>query len=377
MNIGFDANEANVDKRVGSGQYAYEILRHMAELLDQDQLWIYLKNSPKTDFPQASEQVKYHIFGPKPLWTQLALPFRLNTSKRPNVFFSPAHYAPRFCPVPSVITIHDLSYLKFNDYFLKKDLKQLENWTKYSVRKAAHIITPSQSAKNDVISYYNYPAGRITAIAHGYDKERFHENLDPLKTKQVLQSYDIISDYILYLGTLQPRKNIERLIEAFELLTRIQNLEPRTLQLVVAGKKGWLFESIFKKIKEMKVEDRVIFTDYVKDDEVPYFYKGAKLYILPSLYEGFGMPLIEAMACGTVVAGSNVSSIPEVIGPGLLFNPESVDEIAHTMQKVLQMPQNDYQQKQKESISFAKQFSWEKSADKTLQILRTAVSTHQ
>lgn len=370
MIIGYDANEANVEKRVGSGQYAYEILRHMALLLGQDQLWIYLKNSPKLDFPQANEQVKYLIFGPKPLWTQIALPLRLYTRKHPNVFFSPAHYAPRLCPVPSVITIHDLSYLKFPDLFLKKDLKQLESWTKYSVKQAAHIITPSKSAKEDVVNFYKYPEDKIIVIQHGYDKERFNENLDEAKVTQVKQKYGISGDYVLYLGTLQPRKNIERLIDAFNVL--LSNPEPRTsnLHLVIAGKKGWLFESVFQKVKSMHLEKHVIFTDYVKDDEVPYLYKGARLYVLPSLYEGFGMPLIEAMACGTPVAASNVSSIPEVIGPGLFFNPENTDEIAHSIKTITTMAEGKYRSLQQKSINHAKQFSWQKAARETLLVLR-------
>lgn len=373
MIIGYDANEANVEKRVGVGQYAYEIVRHIAHLLADDQLWIYLKNTPRIDLPQATEQVKYKIFGPKPLWTQLALPLRLYADKRPSVFFSPAHYAPRFCPAPSVITIHDLSYVKFPDLFLKKDLKQLEDWTRYSVKHAAHIITPSRSAKDDVVSHYKYPADKITVIQHGYDSDRFHENLDPAKTKQVLQSYGISSDYILYLGTLQPRKNVERLIDAFA--TLIANPEPQTpnLLLVIAGKKGWLFESIFKKVQSLRLEDKIILTDYVKDEEVPYLYNGAKLYVLPSLYEGFGMPLIEAMACGTPVAGSNVSSIPEVIGPGLLFNPESAKEIADAIMKVLSMSQDDQQKIQYASIDHAKQFTWQKTAMETLHVLKKSI----
>lgn len=373
MTIGYDANEANVEKRVGVGQYAYEILRHVSQLITDDQLWIYLKNAPRTDLPQATEQVKYKIFGPKPLWTQLALPVHLYIDKRPTVFFSPAHYAPRFCPVPSVITIHDLSYVKFPDLFLKKDLKQLEDWTRYSVKRAARIITPSQSAKADVVSHYAYPADKITVVQHGYDSDRFHENLDPAKTKQVLQLYGISGDYILYLGTLQPRKNVERLIDAFA--TLIANPEPQTpnLRLVIAGKKGWLFESIFKKVQILKLEDKVVLTDYVKDEEVPYLYKGARLYILPSLYEGFGMPLIEAMACGTPVAGSNVSSIPEVIGPGVLFNPESADEIANAIRKILTLAQDEYQALQHASIVHAKQFTWEKAAEETLLVLKKSI----
>ncbi len=367
MLIGYDANEANVEKRVGSGQYAYEILVHLAKIIGADQLSIFLKNQPRLDFQQPTENITYRIFGPKPLWTQFALPVHLFLDRpRLDVFFSPAHYAPRFSPCPTVITIHDLSYLKFPQYFLKKDLQQLKNWTAYSVKKAQHIITPSQSAKNDVVSFYNYPANKVTAIPHGFNKERFTANIDQNKITQVKQTYGISKDYILYLGTLQPRKNIIWLLDAF---APVSKAKP-DITLVIAGKKGWLFEEIFKHVKELNIEHRVLFTDYVPDDVVQYLYAGALLYILPSLYEGFGMPLVEAMACGTLVAGSNVSSIPEVIGPGWLFDPENVNEMTKTILDVLTLSKDERQKRQKASIAFANTFSWEKAADATLGVLK-------
>lgn len=366
MIIAYDANEANVEKRVGSGQYAFEILRTMAEKIEPDILRIYLKTAPRIDFPQPSENIKYDIFGPKPLWTQIALPLRLYTHKKPSVFFSPAHYAPRFSPVPTVVTIHDLAYVRFPDYFLKKDIEQLRRWTAYSIKNAAHIIVPSEATKQDVVKYYEYPENRITVIPHGYDRDRFHKDLDPAAAKQMRQLLGLPEDYILYLGTLQPRKNIIRLLKAYH-QARSAGI---TNSLVITGKRGWLYDDIFSTVESLGLKQHVIFTDYVKDEDVPYLYAGARLYILPSLYEGFGLPLIEAMACGTPVAAANNSSLPEVIGPGMLFDPNDSNAIAQTIEKAVRMPGAEYIRVKEAGIKFANQFSWPKAAEETLAVLR-------
>lgn len=366
MIIGYDANEANVEKRVGSGQYAFEILKHMADQTRDDTLVIYLKNPPRRDFPHPNEHLTYTIFGPKPLWTQIALPFNLYTSNKAHVFFSPAHYAPRKSPVPSVVTVHDLSYLKFPELFLKKDLKQLTQWTAYSVKNAAHIIVPSRSTKNDVISHYNCSATKVTVIPHGYNAQRFHNQLNPLKCNQIKQKYGLPKEYLLYLGTIQPRKNITRLLEAYRKLVD----EGSRVPLVITGKRGWLYEDIFAKVDDLRLREHVIYTDYVHDEDVPYFYAGATLYVNPSLYEGFGMPVLEAMACGTLVAVSNNSSLPEVVGPGFTFYPEDIESMYLAIIAALKLTNEEKKKKQEEGLGFVNQFSWERAAAQTLVVLR-------
>src|SRR3972149_12084967 len=241
MIIGVDGNEANVKNRVGSGKYAYELLQQFAKISSYSssdlvrlesrevslkvssrqartiKFLVHLKQPPLPDLPKESENFKYKVFGPKKLWTQFALPINLMFGRRPDVFFSMAHYGPRFSKVPYVVTIHDLSYLHYPELFKKSDLLQLRSWTKYSVQNDTNIIAVSQTTKDDIVKNYHVTPSKITVTYEGSDKDRFKPqskySIDRMKKK-----YKISSDYIIFVGTLQPRKNLERLIEALAIV---------------------------------------------------------------------------------------------------------------------------------------------------------------
>lgn len=392
MVIGIDGNEANVGERVGSGQYAFELLGQFAKV-KKHQFVIYLKDSPLSNLPRETDNFKYKIFGPRKLWTQFALPLKLTFGSKPDVFFSMAHYGPRFSKIPYVVTIHDLSYLQYPEMFRKNDLYQLTSWTKYSVKNAAHIIAVSKTTKDDIIKNYQVAPSKITVTYEGYDKDRF-KSQPKTKSDLVKNKYGVKSDYILFVGTLQPRKNLERLIEAFRQVIAMHTPGVRIattkhtpgvrerytpgvslsdLNLVIVGKKGWLFQPIFQKVKDLNLEDRVIFTDYVPDKDLPALISGAEVYVLPSLWEGFGIPVIEAQACGVPVVVSNTSSLPEIVGDsGILIDPENVDSIARGIEKVLtgEKTKSDLVKKGFEN---AKRFSWEKCAQQTLKVLENKV----
>ena len=155
MIIGIDGNEANIEKRVGSNQYAFELLRALKDLKSGDSFYIYLREQPLPDMPREDNNWHYKVFGPKKFWTQWRLPLELYFGKtKPQVFFTPGHYSPRWSPVPTVISIMDLGYLKFTEQFTKKDLYQLTAWTERSVKSASHIFAISESTKNDIIKAY-------------------------------------------------------------------------------------------------------------------------------------------------------------------------------------------------------------------------------
>lgn len=368
MKIGIDGNEANVERKVGISEFAYRLLlefyKNETELFE-----IYLKDAPRSDMPKERKGWKYKIVKPRKFWTQFGLPFSLYTQKnKPDVFFSPTHYAPRMSPVPTVISIMDLAYIYFPYAFKKNDLYQLKNWTAYSVRNSEKIVTISQSSKNDIIKEYKTTREKVAVVYPGIKQE------DSIKYKgvsmeELQKKYNIGKKYILFVGTLQPRKNVTRLVEAF---SKIQELESKNqdLDLVIIGKKGWLYEEILAAPQKFGVEDRVKFLDFVGDDDLPSFYKNAQLYVLPSLYEGFGLPVLEAMKYGCPVATSNISSLPEAGGDAALyFDPENVDDIAKTIQKVLgdEKLQKSMVQKGQEQI---KKFSWEKAGKEVLDVLK-------
>ncbi|TAL62238.1 MAG: hypothetical protein EPN88_13570, partial [Bacteroidetes bacterium] len=250
MIIGIDGNEANVDQRVGIGQYAYHVLLHLNRLYVQEQtkgkiqnvrFKIYLKYPPKSDLPLETHGWEYSMFGPKKGWTQCALPFRLYTEKeKVNVFFSPSHYAPRFCPVPYFISIMDLSYIYFPQMFDQKDLYQLVHWTDYSVHKAEKIFTISEFSKKTIVEHYKITPENVIVTYPGYNKEIYKVNHGKNTTdKSILKKqFQIFFPYILFVGTLQPRKNLVGLIEAFQWM--IKKTHTKNIQLVIVGKKGWL-----------------------------------------------------------------------------------------------------------------------------------------
>ena len=338
MIIGINGNEANVAHRVGVGQYAFELLNHFPK----KDIIIYLKDLPRNDMPN----LNYDVFGPKKLWTLTGLQKKLLTSP-PDVLFTPTHYAPFYIPCPSVISIMDLAFEKFPQYFKPRDLYQLKYWTRYSARQAKKILTISQNSKQDIIDIYHIPAEKIIVTYLGYDQKRFHSNVKG-KSKY--------GDYLLFLGTLQPRKNLERLITAYKLLKTDTKLV--IAGMINEGRGGWMNENI-------KSEKNIILTGYVPDGEVPVLMANARAFVLPSLYEGFGIPAIEAMACGTPVIVSKVSSLPEICGEAVTYieNPYDVESIKVALENGLK------QNKTKLGLEWVKRYNWETTAKKTLEVL--------
>lgn len=369
MIIGIDGNEANIERRVGIGEYAYELLRQFAKLRIKNlEFRIYLKSEPLKDMPVEGENWEYRVIKPGKLWTQWRLPLDLYLhNPKPDVFFSPSHYAPRFSPVSSVISVMDLSYLFFPQLFNAADLHQLQSWTAYSARQAKKILTISNSSKNDIIKEYNIAPGDVVVTYPGI---KGTNSLSPsiYKMNNLRNKYDLSENYILFVGTLQPRKNIQRLIEAFaQVIT--DKKSPKNLQLIIVGKKGWLFEDILNTPSKLGIENSVRFLDQVDNDELDVLYKNALCFVLPSLYEGFGLPVLEAMQNGCPVIVSDVSSLPEAGGDACLYvDPENTEDIK---EKILDLI-ND-QKLRKELIEKGKKqiekFSWEKTAKETLKVL--------
>lgn len=372
MLIGIDGNEANQEKRVGIGEYSFELLRQFEEFkISNVKFQIYLKEKPREDFPKENENWKYRIVKPHKLWTQIALPLDLYFHKpRPDVFFTPSHYAPRFSPVPTAISIMDLSYVRFPELFKKSDLYQLVNWTKYSVKKASVVFTISRASKNDIIEVYKLPENKVVVTYPGVKQSTRSASsgqaINNLPAGKAGQQLTIMhGDYILFVGTLQPRKNITRLVEAF---SKIKPNHP-DLKLVIAGKKGWQYGEILESPKKFGVSESVEFLGFVKDEEMSELYKNALCFVLPSLYEGFGLPVLEAMKYGCPVVISNVSSLPEAGGDAALYvDPQSPDDIAEKLEKVISNKElrEEMKKKGREQV---KKFSWEKTARETLKAL--------
>jgi glycosyltransferase involved in cell wall biosynthesis len=260
----------------------------------------------------------------------------------------------------------DLWHHRHPEQFCQKDLYQLIRWEAYSMRQAKKIIAISEFTKEEIIKFHGLPEERIVIAYPGLGQEI--KKLRNKEIEDVKRKYGIEGAYLLYLGTLQPKKNLIHLIEAFYILyTKYKILNT---SLVVAGKKGWLYEQVFEKVKELRVESKVVFTDYVPEEDKSVLIAGSQCFVLPSLYEGFGIPVLEAMAIGVPVAISNVSSLPEVGGEAAFyFDPERPESIAETIAEVLKLNQEEKEKVIRVGKIQAKKFTWEKCARTILDTL--------
>lgn len=365
MIIAIDGNEANVAQRVGVNQWAFELIKQLSGLQTEHQIVCFLKDRPLPDMPPVSANFSYEIFGPRKAWVLTGLTLRLLRSPRPKVLFSPSHYIPLISPVKRVVAIVDLSYEKFGgEYFRQYDLQQLRRWTRLSAQAASKIITISQYSKNDIVQTYGVSEDKVKIIHPGFNDTLYQPRIPLNKFHQVKEKYGIKGKYFLFVGTLQPRKNITRLIRAFAQI-------PTKASLVIVGKKGWLYDEILAEAMRLKIADRVIFTGFAADQDMPALMKYSLAYVLPSLYEGFGIPIVEAQACGSVVIVSRVSSLPEVVGQTGVYieNPESVSSIKSALQTVLKMTKKQRLDLKDRGKQNAARFSWKKAAEELVTTL--------
>ena len=368
MKIWIDGYEANVAQRLGSGQVAFELLKNIEKLDKENDYTVLLPSEPRDDLPKEREGFKYQIIRPSKLWTRFALPLHLfRSSQKPDLIFSPTHYIPQFTSLKRIVTVFDTGYFHFPETLPRADLWKLKNWTKYSVKNAEHIITISEAAKKDIIKFYKIDEDKITVAYPGHSLS-FKPVNDKAKVEKIKNQYKIQGNYIIYIGTIQPRKNLVRLIEAMK--------DIQDLKLVLVGKtkglgrQGWKYQEILATPSKLGIENKVIFTGFVPDEELVYLLSGASAFVFPSLWEGFGIPVVDAMACGKPVIVSNVASLPEIVGDaGVLVDPNSVDSIKDGILKLV----NDkalMQRLSHKSMDRAALFSWEKMARQVLDVFR-------
>lgn len=377
MLVGIDANEANLTPNlVGINEYAFNLLHAIYELKTQHSFVIYLKTRPGPNLPAERTNWHYRVIPFPKFWTQTRLPWDLYThNPRPDVFFSMTHYSPRFSPIPTVVAIMDLGFLQTPEQFTTKDFNQLKSWTAYSVKNATKIIAISQYTKQDIIKNYHRNPQDIAVTLLGYNTKLFRPSHKPPKP------------YILFLSSLKPNKNIEGLIRAFNELINTpspsvsppklggdQEGVPVGLNLVIAGKKAWHYDQIFALVKQLGLKDKVKFTGFVDKSTKVTLMQNASAYVLPSLHEGFGITVLEAMACGTPVVISNVASLPEVGGDAAIYvNPHDPKSIA---QGIIEAIGPERGRRIKKGLERVKLFSWAECARQTLKCLQTATAKH-
>jgi glycosyltransferase involved in cell wall biosynthesis len=334
MLIGIDASRAVADRPTGTEIYSRKLIEALLTLDGQREpaarcrFRLYFRSAPPARLfsGAAYRSLEARVIPFPRLWTHVRLSWEMVRCP-PDVLFVPAHVLPLVHPRASLVTVHDLGYLYFPEAHPWRQRLYLDYSTRWSVRAAAHILADSEATKLDIVAHYRISPRKISVAYPGYD-EAIAPARDPAEIEAVKARYGIAGDYFLYVGTLQPRKNLSRIIEAFTAL------ESETA-LVLAGKRGWLYDDLFAQARRLGLKERVLFPGYVPDGDKAALMSGALAFVFPSLYEGFGLPVLEAQACGCPVITSITSSLPEVAGDAaLLVNPHDVPGIAAAMQRL-------------------------------------------
>lgn len=357
MKIGIDISRLATTQKTGTERYTWELLAGIAQHPGDDTYALYCRDIP-THLPTLTPRMQLRHIPMRRLWTHVRLAAEL-IQHAPDTLFVPSHVVPWNAPMLRrtrvVTTIHDLGFLAFPEAHTRFQNMYLRLTTQWAARAAHRIIAISQATADDFIRYTGVDPQRVVVIPHGVSTE-FHPNHPPS---------DIYPRYMLYVGTLQPRKNIVRMIEAFAQA----DVHPDT-HLLIGGRTGWLSQPLQQRIEELGVAHRVHLLGFVPDAQLYGLMCGARAFVFPSLYEGFGMPVLEAMASGTPVITSTTSALPEVAGDAaLLVDPIDVSAIAHAMH---QIDTDDalHATLRQRGLERAAQFTWAQCATHTLAVLR-------
>ena len=354
-------------RSAGVHQYIYNLLRHLKPSADL-RYTVLLgagKLPPGVALPVRRTAWPTDRATVRVLWEQLAQPGVLRRL-RADLVHGPAFVGPLAAACPAVITIHDLSFLRFPHLFRPANRLYLTVMTRLSARRARRLIAVSEHAAAESSLLLSVPRERIDVVYHGCDPA--FRPLPPQDVKEFRRRHRLPRRFVLSVGTLEPRKNHVRLVESF---ARLAADDP-DLYLVLAGGKGWLYGDLFAKVETLGLRERVLFPGYVPNGDLPLWYNAATAFAYPSLYEGFGMPVLEAQACGTPVLTANVSSLPEAAGDGaLLVNPLDVEEIAAGLHRLLTDAALREELRQR-GLAHARRFSWARTAQETAQVYRRA-----
>ena len=328
-----------------------------------------MKNDPAISFEQVIIPAKF-LSGPfsflRPIHTAYRLFYsipRAFRKRKVDLVIEPAHFGPFNLPqkIKRLTVIHDLTPIKFPQYHPWLSQKLQNVFLGNILKKALVVITNSHNTSKDLEEYYPVTKDKNKAIHLG--KEDLYK---PKENIEVLKKYGVRTPYFLHVGTIEPRKNLIRLMKAFSVFCKTSS----DYTLVLSGGKGWKNEAFDKEYENHPFKDRIVLTGYVEKDDLPYLYSHSQAFIYPSLYEGFGFPVLEAMACGAPVICSNSSSLPEVGGDVPIYvHPESVEELANAMIKVSRLSDEEKDNIKEQGVRQSEMFSWKKYSDEFLDLI--------
>jgi glycosyltransferase involved in cell wall biosynthesis len=375
LHIAIDAHSVGA-QLAGNESYAVNLIEALAEI-DQTNLYMLYVTKPAAIDRFANRWPNFKVRQTLPHTPLVRIPLTLSAELRRNpvdvlhVQFT----APPFAPCPVVTTIHDLSFEHLPETFKRRSRAQLRLTVRRTARKAALILTLSEFSRRDIIETYAVDPERVI-VTPAAAPTHFKPVDDETELAKIRERYGIGANYLLSLGSIQPRKNLTRLIEAFQWL-RKSRPDDTPPQLVIAGKRGWLDDEIFRAAQQDGLNESVKFIGYVPEEELPALYSGAMCFVYPSYFEGFGLPVLEAMQCGAPVIAGNQTSLPEVAGDAaLLFDPFDTRALGEAIARVID--HSDYRAELRaKGLKRAAEFSWIATARLTLKAYEGAAASRR
>jgi glycosyltransferase involved in cell wall biosynthesis len=366
VSVGFDIRPL-IFTKAGIKTYLYNLVRGLART-GKCRLSLFVSSKSNIEWNSVSENIREELVRLphinswcESFWQEFLLP-RAVARKGIEVFHGPRFFVPKRLSCPSVVTVHDLAFRKFPGLVLPKTAKTFDGLVSSSVKAANRIIVPSQATKADLQKFYGVAQDKIV-IVHEAAEQEFCQCGDQKKIEALKRKLGIRARFILSVGTIEPRKNYSNLLKAYSML-KIQD----DLQLVLVGGSGWLYEDVFRTVKELGLEEKVIFAKHMDTAPLVQLYNSCEVFVFPSLYEGFGLPVLEALQCGACVVASDTSSLKELFGDCCyLVQPQDASSIAAGIERVLSDRTLSDELKARGKARAA-EFSWEKAANDTLAV---------
>jgi glycosyltransferase involved in cell wall biosynthesis len=375
LHIAIDAHSVGAGLG-GNETYATNLIEALAEIDRDNRYTLYVtKKAAVERFANRWPNVKLRRTLPHTPLVRIPLTLALELRRRTVDVLHVQYTSPPFTPCPIVNTIHDLSFEHLPETFKRRSYRQMRLTIRRSALSAAHIITDCNFSRDDILKTYGVPAEHVTAVPLAASS-RFSPVTDPKEIERVRTKYKLDGDYILTVGSIQPRKNIPRLIKAYALLCQEHRLEPLP-KLVVVGKRAWLYEDTLATAASSSVSDKIIFTDYIGEKDLPAIYSAARCFVYPSYFEGFGIPPLEAMRCGTPAITGNTTCFPEIIGDaGMMVDTFDERAIMNAMLSVLTDERLRSELVEK-GLKRANSFDWIKTAHQTLAVYEKVNAANQ
>ena len=370
MRIAIDAHSVG-NQLAGNETYAVNLIEALAEVDQSNQYTLYVTRQSAID-RFANRWPNFKVKRTVPHTPLVRIPVTLSAELRRNPVdvLHVQYTAPPLAPCPVVVTIHDLSFEHLPETFNRRSRAQLRLTVRHTARKAAQILTLSEFSRRDIVDTYRIAPDRVS-VTPAAAPSHFKPIEDETELRKIREIYGIERDYILSVSSIQPRKNLIRLIEAYSSL-RGSRPEGKLPQLVLVGKRAWLDNETFRAAQRHSANNDIAFTGYVAEKDLPALYSGATCFVYPSFFEGFGLPILEAMQCGAPVIGGNRTSIPEVVGnAGLLFDPFNTNSLVQALTRMLD--NSEYRAALRIlGLERARQFDWKQTARMTLQAYQKA-----